>query len=183
MKQVTMLLIGLVLTAGTAYGDEEPGPNYEHLKPLEWLIGTWAVDVELTEGIPGVAEKGEMMNLVGTAKWGLAKNVMRMRLVTSLKGKQIRVEEGTIGWDAEKKQIVEYRFDSLGGRSTITVTHVDKSMAKSRTREVAPDGSIKTFTNTLKMIDNDTVESTLTDITEGGEKKPDGATVRGKRVK
>ena len=136
MKHVTMLLIGLVLTAGTAYGDEEPGPNYKHLKPLEWLIGTWAVDVKVPENIPGVAEKGDMVNMVATAKWGLAKNVIRMQLISSVNGKPIRKEEGTAGWDAKKEQIVEYRFDSLGGRSTITVTHLDKNIVKSRTREV-----------------------------------------------
>ena len=61
------LIVGfvVVLTCGMMYGQDEPGPNYRHLKPMEWIIGQWVCDLELPGDFPGVGKQGELVKSSG----------------------------------------------------------------------------------------------------------------------
>ena len=76
--------------------------NYEHLKPLEWLIGTW-----IDEGDESVLET--------TCAWTKNKNFMTRSFRVRIKD---RIElEGTqvIGYDGVSDQIRSWVFDTDGG--------------------------------------------------------------------
>lgn len=76
--------------------------NYEHLKDLEWMIGTWV-------------DGDKQSSIETTCNWIKNKNYMMRTFTVKLEG---RVEmEGTqiIGWDASEKRIRTWIFDSNGG--------------------------------------------------------------------
>ena len=74
-------LTGVVLAASMVVGQaNDPGPNYEHLKPLEWTVGTWATEMKVKEGIPGVLEKGDVVRILMKIEWGLNKNVQLVQM-------------------------------------------------------------------------------------------------------
>jgi uncharacterized protein (TIGR02246 family) len=85
--------------------DEVLESNYEHLKPLQWLVGTW-VDEDDTGRIETVCH------------WTKNQNFLHRAFTVSdqqgvhLSGMQI------IGWDAVEKRIRSWTFDSDGGFAT-----------------------------------------------------------------
>ena len=60
MTRLTTMLIAvaLLLTGGLAYGQQETGPHFDHLKSHQAIIGTWRYEGPLPEDMPGFAEKG-----------------------------------------------------------------------------------------------------------------------------
>ena len=76
--------------------------NYEHLKGLEWFIGSWV-------------DQDENVRIVTDCNWTKNKNFITRTFTVSaddnveLSGMQI------IGWDASSKQIRSWTFDSDGG--------------------------------------------------------------------
>ena len=88
-----------------------------------------------------------------------------------------------MGWAVDKQQLIGSGFDSLGGRGETAYTIVDDKTFTMRQHEVSPTGEITTVTTTVELTDEDTVTIQRTDITEGGEKKPDDPPVDLKRVK
>jgi hypothetical protein len=61
MKTRIVMLFALVavFVCPMANAEDEPGPNYEHLKPLESVMGEWVATSVLTEDAPGLGKKGE----------------------------------------------------------------------------------------------------------------------------
>lgn len=114
--------------------------NYEHLKDLEWLIGSW------TDG-------DELGRIQTTCTWTKNKNFIKRSFTASthdridLSGVQI------IGWDPSKKQIRSWVFDSDGGFAEGTWTKKEKRWYVQMTGTL-PDGRKASSTNVFKMIDN-----------------------------
>lgn len=94
-----------------------PDSNYEHVKPLDWLVGTW-VDEDETGRVETVCH------------WTKNQNFLHRAFTVSdqqgihLSGMQI------IGWDAVEKRIRSWTFDSDGGFAT-GIWSADKSDAES----------------------------------------------------
>ncbi len=82
--------------------EEETSEHYEHLKCLEWMLGTWtAEDVEASA--------------TTTVRWTKNRSFLArsFKIVTAdeheLEGTQV------IGWDPIRKEIRSWMFDSEGG--------------------------------------------------------------------
>lgn len=79
-----------------------PPPLYEHLKELEWLVGSWK-------------DKDKNVVISFTTYWDKYKNFLIQRFamevygVTAMEGMQI------IGWDSIEKTIHSWVYDSDGG--------------------------------------------------------------------
>jgi uncharacterized protein (TIGR02246 family) len=76
--------------------------HYEHLRELEWLIGTWV-------------DRDEDSTIETVCEWTKNKNFITRSFAVSIKD---RIEiEGTqvVGWDPEAKTIRSWMFDSEGG--------------------------------------------------------------------
>jgi uncharacterized protein (TIGR02246 family) len=116
--------------------------NYEHLKDLEWMIGTWV-------------DSDEHATVETTCQWTKNRNfITRMFSVTvrdrlEVAGMQI------VGWDPAAKQIRSWVFDSDGGFGEGIWSKTDKSWHITTTG-TAPDGSKSSAVNILTPIDNDT---------------------------
>ena len=76
--------------------------HYEHLKDLEWLVGNW-IDQEGGEAI-----KTE-------CQWTRNKNFLTRSFTVSIKDRIDVAGMQVIGWDAARKQIRSWVFDSEGG--------------------------------------------------------------------
>ena len=148
MKYITALVaVVVMLTSWSAYG-EEPGPNYKHLKPMEWIIGEW------TRVTPDSCET----DMIGpTYEWGLNKNVIRYQFSVCKKGTRSGYTTmGIIGWDPEKERIVSYSFDSLGARGEGIITPTESTIETSG-RYISPHGTTaEGGTSSRKRIDENT---------------------------
>jgi uncharacterized protein (TIGR02246 family) len=122
--------------------------HYEHLKPLEWLIGEW-VDAD------------EAATIQTTCRWTKNRNFISRSFAVSIAD---RVDlEGTqvIGWDPDKKVIRSWMFDSDGGFGAGLWTQSGKRWTVKALR-VLPDGRKGSAVNYLTQVNDDTftLEST-----------------------
>jgi uncharacterized protein (TIGR02246 family) len=76
--------------------------HYEHLKDLEWLVGNW-IDQD-----GGAAIKTE-------CQWTRNKNFLTRSFTVSIEDRIDVAGMQVIGWDAARKQIRSWVFDSEGG--------------------------------------------------------------------
>jgi hypothetical protein len=174
MRRFTSLTVVAILCAGHfAYGQEEPGPNYQHLKPMEWLVGEWYFETTLEDNFLDLGGKGDKLTFHMVFEWGLNKNIIMARSKAFVRGKQFLEHQTTIGWDGEKKQVVALSFQESGGRGEGTVTLENEGIVVQKVRLVSPEGQSANVTVTIKRIDQDTLTLQRTDITVGGVKQPD----------
>lgn len=132
--------------------------HYEHLKDLEWLIGSW------TDG----DEQGRIQT---TCKWTKNKNFITRYFTAStreridLSGMQI------IGWDPSKKQIRSWVFDSDGGFAEGVWTK-KKNRWDVKMTGTLPDGRKASSMNVFKLIDNDSFKWQSINRTVDGNLQP-----------
>jgi uncharacterized protein (TIGR02246 family) len=132
--------------------------NYEQLKELEWMIGTWV-------------DQDEQARIETTCKWTKNRNfITRMFSLTvrdriEVSGMQI------VGWDAESKQIRSWVFDSDGGFGEGIWSKKDKAW-HIRATGVAPHGSRSSSTNIITYVDDDTFTWQSINRVAGGELLP-----------
>lgn len=123
----------------------ESPSNYDRLKELEWMIGTWVEDQE-----------GDS-TLETTCSWTTNQNFM----VRSFKvyNEQEVEFEGThiIGWDPEKQVIRSWLFDSDGGFGA-GVWSQEGSRWTEHSRHVMPDGRRASSTNIYDLLEDGAVE-------------------------
>ncbi|MEX0793125.1 MAG: SgcJ/EcaC family oxidoreductase [Pirellulaceae bacterium] len=116
--------------------------NYEHLKDLEWMIGTWV-------------DQDDQSTVETTCEWTKNRNfITRMFSVTvrdriEASGMQI------VGWDPATKQIRSWVFDSDGGFGEGTWSKKNQAWHIQATGTI-PDGSKSSSVNIIKPIDSDT---------------------------
>lgn len=118
-----------------------PAPsNYENLKELEWMIGSW-----VDESDEAIAET--------QCVWSKNKNFITKTFKISVPG--INPLEGTqvIGFDASRNRIRSWTFDSDGGFAEGFWTRKDNKW-EVKSSQVLPDGRVASSTNILELVDN-----------------------------
>jgi hypothetical protein len=177
-----MFTVAAIFVCGVAFGADEPGPNYKHLKPMEFMIGEWVLDDTMEEAVPNIGEAGDHFVLTIKWSWGLRKNMINEQMTVHVNDKVKWTTRSIKGWDAEKKQIVSTGFDSLGGHGHAVITCTEDGFTI-KNRNVSPEGTPSTSTVIIKRVDEDTIGGETKDIIENGEKKPDRPYVELKRKK
>lgn len=87
-----------------------PPSNYEHLKELEWLIGTWIDDTR-----DWSQEEREQRPIVyTTCRWTVNRNFLVRNFTATVNGQVATTGTQYIGWYAPTKQIRSWSFDSKG---------------------------------------------------------------------
>ena len=135
-----------------------PASNYEHLKSLEWMVGTWI-------------DQDENTVIETDCEWTRNKNFMTrsFTMVTrdgvELSGMQI------VGWDAANNQIRSWVFDSNGGFGE-GVWNADGDNWTIESTGSLPDGRKTSATNLLKKIDDDSYTWQSINRVADGELQP-----------
>jgi uncharacterized protein (TIGR02246 family) len=118
-----------------------PPSNYEHLKELEWMVGSWIdADPEAT--------------VHTDCQWTKNKNFLT-RSFALVVGEDIEMSGmQIIGWDPAAKQIRSWVFDSDGAFSEGKWTRKENRWLIQQTGTIA-DGAKTTATNIITQLDDD----------------------------
>lgn len=122
---------------------EPPPSNYDRLKELEWMIGSWI-------------DQDESATVQTDCEWTKNRNFMTRSFAAVVRDQVARSGMQIIGWDPAAKQIRSWVFDSEGGFSEGTWTRKgDKWIVQQK--GTLPDGGHSTATNIFTRIDDNTL--------------------------
>jgi uncharacterized protein (TIGR02246 family) len=119
-----------------------PPSNYEHLKELEWMVGSWL-------------DEDETATIQTNCAWTKNRNFLTRSFAVvagddvAMSGMQI------VGWDPEAKQIRSWVFDSDGTFGEGKWTQKDNRWLIQQVGTL-PDGSKSTAVNIITKLDDDT---------------------------
>ena len=116
-----------------------PPSSYEHLKALEWLIGTW-VDTD------------EEATVETTSHWTKNQAFITRAFTVSVAGQTEMSGMQFIGWDANAGKIRSWVFDSDGGFGEATWTQKNNTWIVNAVGTL-PDGRKTTAINVLTIVD------------------------------
>jgi len=141
---------------------EDVDSKYSHLKPLEWLIGTWVATS------PGRTAET-------TFEWTRNKNFIKRTFTIKLGEQDFTITKGTqlIGYDPSKGEIRSWLFDSESGFAE-SVWSVDGNHLVGQSNVVLADGSTAQSTDTLTQITDNQFTFQSTKRTIEGEAVEDG---------
>ncbi|HEX4414168.1 MAG TPA: nuclear transport factor 2 family protein [Lacipirellulaceae bacterium] len=139
---------------------EPPPSNFEHLKELDWMVGSW-VDKDDADDI----------TIQTDCEWTKNRNFMTRSFAVAMGDRVSKSGMQIVGWDPINKKIHSWVFDSDGGYSEGDWTRKDKKWVIKQ-HGTLPDGGKTSATNILTEIDNDSYswESIHRDI--DGEMQP-----------
>jgi uncharacterized protein (TIGR02246 family) len=137
---------------------EPPPSNYEHLKELEWMVGSWI-------------DEGEDSTITTDCQWTKNRNYLT-RAFAMVIGDQVDTSGMQIvGWDPVNKQIRSWVFDSDGAFAEGSWTRKEDKWFIQQ-KGTLPDGGITTALNIIKKIDDDTCTWQSINRTIDGELQP-----------
>jgi uncharacterized protein (TIGR02246 family) len=132
--------------------------NYEQLKQLEWMIGSW-VDAD------------ENASIVTECKWTKNKSFITRSFAVSVRDRIDISGMQIVGWDADSKQVRSWTFDSEGGFSEGRWTKKGDRWFIEKTGVMA-DGSRASAVNTITYVDDNAFKLQSTQRSVAGELLP-----------
>jgi len=134
-------------------------PNYEHLKEIEWMIGTWV-------------DEDDNARVETESNWTKNNSFITRSFSVSIGGRVDLSGMQVIGWDAANKQIRSWTFDSDGGFAEGTWS---KKGDRWYIRKVGvlPDGRKSSAVNIVTKIDDNSFTLKSVARAVGGEILPD----------
>jgi uncharacterized protein (TIGR02246 family) len=146
---------------------DEPTPppsNYEHLKELDWMIGSWI-------------DNDDKATIQTDCEWTKNRNFMTRSYAVVVGDKINMSGMQIVGWDPIAKQIRSWVFDSNGGYSDGKWKKKGKRWIVQQTGVLA-DGGKTTSTNIFNYVDKDSFTWQSIDRTIDGEMQPNVDEVR-----
>lgn len=138
--------------------------HYEHLKALEWMVGSWV-------------DQDEEATVITECNWTRNNNFLT-RSFTVQVGDQINMAGmQIIGWDPAEKRIRSWVFDSDGGFGQALWTKNDNSWHIQQTG-VLPDGRKSSVVNIITYVNDNTCTLQSVNRTVDGELLPNIAEVQ-----
>jgi len=132
--------------------------NYEHLKELEWMIGSWI-------------DQSENVTVQTDCEWTKNRNFMTRAFAVAIGDEINKSGMQIIGWDPTAKQIRSWVFDSEGGYSDGKWKRKgDKWIVQQK--GTLPDGGKTSATHIYKKIDDNSLTWQVTDRVVDGEMLP-----------
>ncbi len=132
--------------------------NYEKLKELEWMIGTWV-------------DQDEQNRIETTCHWTKNRNFITRSFTLSIRDRIEMAGMQIVGWDPAAKQIRSWVFDSDGGFSEGTWKKKDKRWYIQSTGTL-PDGRKSSSVNIITYVDDNTFTWQSVNREAGGELLP-----------
>jgi hypothetical protein len=159
--------------------------NYEHLKKLEPIIGTWSGEFVAPHDHPTAnIKKGDKLTLTLSYKWDLNKSIILNRQTIEQPGSDpVWQNAWLIGWDTGKKRIVAFTFESTGGHGVTDDWEIKGDKVTLKGKGTDPFGNKTTFTMVLSDIKKDSCVRQMIDVTIDGKKQPDSEKMTMKRAK
>ncbi|MCC7475468.1 MAG: SgcJ/EcaC family oxidoreductase [Pirellulales bacterium] len=137
---------------------EPPPSNYEHLKELEWMIGTWI-------------DRSDNSTIATECSWTKNRNFMTRSFSMTVDDEVKHSGMQIVGWDPVAKQIRSWVFDSDGSYNQGTWTRKGDAWLIQQ-RGTLPDGGMTSATNIIKRLDNDSFTWQSTDRVVDNEIQP-----------
>ena len=184
MKYAACLALTLC-AVGMSHAEDKALPgNYEYLKKLKPLIGTWTGEFVAPQDHPTAnIKKGDKLTWTSTYKWDLNKSAITNHNTIGVPGSD-PIWQGTffIGWDTANKRIVCFAFETTGGHQVIDDWDIrgDKVTAKGKGSD--PFGRKTSFTQVISDIKKDSCVMEMIDVMMDGKKQPDFAKLTLKRA-
>jgi uncharacterized protein (TIGR02246 family) len=142
VKRDGQWLLDRVTEEEASAAEAQPPSNYEHLKDLEWMVGSW-IDID----------EDEDATIQTDCNWAKNKNFMTRSFAVVI-GNQVNMSGMQIvGWDPVAKRIRSWVFDSDGGFAEGKWTRKGDRWVIQQTGTL-PDGSKSSAVNIIKNIDN-----------------------------
>ena len=132
--------------------------SYEHLKPLEWMIGHWV-------------DKDDKVDIETECKWTKKQSYITRSFTVAAEGQINLSGIQIIGWDPVIKTIRSWTFDSDGGYSEAVWTF-KKDRWFIQNKGYLADGRKASMTNVIKQVDQNSFTWQTDDRTVGGELLP-----------
>ena len=144
--------------------EEPPAPppsNYEHLKDLEWMVGSWIDD-----------DKDDDATIQTDCSWTKNKNFMTRSFAVVVGDKVDMSGMQIIGWDPIAKQIRSWIFDSDGGFAEGKWKRKGDRWLIQQAGTL-PDGRKSSAVNIIKKVDNDSFTWQTVQRSVDGDVLPD----------
>lgn len=138
-----------------------PPSNYEHLKELEWMVGSW-VDRDDDEGVV----------IQTDCEWAKNKNFMTRSFAVMVRDRVNMAGMQVIGWDPTTKQIRSWVFDSDGGFGEGKWTHKGNRWTIQQAGTL-PDGSRSSAVNVMKKLNDNSFSWQSVERSVNGDMLPD----------
>ncbi len=138
--------------------ENTPTPH-ERLRELEWLVGDW-----MDESPDSLVHS--------TCRWTADGNFLLRDFTIRVQGKPVMTVNERIGWDASRRQIVSWVFDSEGGHGTGFWSRGDNDWVIKSTG-VLPDGRIASATHVLTRVNDHSARWASVERTVGDRIVPD----------
>lgn len=119
--------------------------NYEHLKPLQWMVGNWVTEGKAEKDKPGSYKKGDSLKQNLGAFWVAGRNAITVRSSVFANGKLVNSSQGIIGWNPAKKVLFSTSFWSDGRTSTGNL-NVQNGSCKAKVEGIDGEGKKMTWT-------------------------------------
>ena len=145
--------------------EESPAPapprpsNYEHLKDLEWMIGSWI-------------DQDEEATIQTDCEWTKNQAFINRSFAVLIGDEVDMAGMQIIGWDPVAKQIRSWIFDSDGGYSQGKWTHKGDRWLIQQTG-YSPDGRKSSAINIMTRVDDNSFTWRSTQCAVGGDILPD----------
>ena len=141
--------------------------SYEHLKALDWLVGSWATQA------PATAKPDETrpISINSTCQWTANKSFLTRTFSTHLQALDLQGTD-VIGWDPQAKQIRSWSFESTGGFTQSTWKQ-DGEKWTIDIKGVLADGQTIDSQAVLTKIDDNTLSIQTPKRIRGGKPLPE----------
>jgi uncharacterized protein (TIGR02246 family) len=136
-----------------------PTSHFEHLKALEWMIGTWV-------------DQGDAWTIETKCQWTKNKNFMTRSFRVTQDNESVMEGTQVVGFDAAAGQIRSWLFDSDGGIGEGTWSQHDNRWVV-ETRHILPTGETGSSVNVLTYVDDNTMKWQSTGREIAGRMMPD----------
>lgn len=139
--------------------DAQAPSHYEHLKELEWLIGSWI-------------DEDEDTTVTTTYEWDRYKNFLLQHFTVAVEGKFQVEGKQIIGWDPLQKKIRSWIFDSDGGFGEAKWSKKGSSWI-AETTQILDDGRKASATHIFTPINTESYKWESVERDVDGELLPD----------
>jgi hypothetical protein len=148
-----------VLTAmflsSLAHAEEMQAEVYEHLKPLEWLIGKWVSESTNSDGAK--------QTVTAVWEWTPRKAAIRLEFDIEVAGKVTLNGSGITGWDAAAEAPKYLLFLSNGSRADFSVSKLGEKRLTQKGMVLSPEGEKTDMSISMELVDDNTLVNKISD--------------------